>query len=87
MLELNLVATRGLLPDVTFLLLLAPEVAARRWSEADRLEREGVVLQAKVDAAYRELAERFPGRIVAVDASGEADEIARGVRDRLRDRS
>ncbi len=86
-LELNLRATRGLLPDVTFVLLLDPEVARSRWTDADRLEREGEELQVKVDAAYRGLAERFPARIVAVDGSGEPNEIAREVRDRLRDRS
>ena len=86
-LELNLRATGGLLPDVTFLLLLAPEVAAARWTDADRLEREGDALQAKVDAAYRELAERFPERIVSVDGARPAEEIAKEVYDRLRDRS
>ncbi len=86
-LELNLRATRGLLPDVTFLLLLDAAEAAARRSGLDRLEREGEELQAKVDAAYRELAERFPERIVPVDAAGPPDEIAREVRERLRVRS
>ena len=86
-LELNLRVTRGLLPDVTFVLLLDPAVARSRWTDADRLEREGEGLQAKVDAAYRELAERFPDRIVTIDATGEPEEIAREVRERLRDRS
>jgi dTMP kinase len=86
-LELNLAVTGGLLPDVTFLLLLDPGVATGRHVEPDRLEREGTALQAKVDAAYRELAERFPDRIVTIDAAGEPDDIAREVRERLRDRS
>jgi dTMP kinase len=86
-LELNLHVTQGLLPDRTFLLLVDPEVAASRAGATDRLEREGVDLQAKVDLAYRELAARFPERIVVVEASGQPDEIAREVRDRLRDRS
>ena len=86
-LQLNLAVTGGLLPDVTFLLLLDPAVASERQVDPDRLEREGAKLQAKVDAAYRELAERFPDRIVTVDASGEPDAIAREVRERLRDRS
>ncbi len=86
-LELNLRATRDLLPDVTFVLLLDPKIARSRWTDADRLEREGEELQVKVDAAYRELAERFPARIVAVDGSGERNEIAREVHARLRDRS
>ena len=86
-LQLNLAVTGGLLPDVTFLLLLDPGVAAARQVEPDRLEREGTELQAKVDAAYRELAERFLDRIVTIDATGEPDAIAREVRERLRDRS
>jgi dTMP kinase len=85
-LQLNLTVTGGLLPDVTFLLLVDPEVAAARWTDADRLEREGDALQAKVDAAYRELAERFPERIVTVDGARDPDEIAREVHERLRDR-
>jgi dTMP kinase len=86
-LELNLSATRGLLPDVTFLLLVDPEVAAARWSDTDRLEREGVELQGRVDAAYRELATRFPERIVAIEATGAPERVAKEVRERLRERS
>jgi dTMP kinase len=86
-LQLNLALTGGRLPDVTFLLLIDPGVAAGRQVEPDRLEREGADLQAKVDAAYRELAERFPERIVTIDATGAPEEIAREVHERLRDRS
>jgi dTMP kinase len=86
-LELNLRATRGLLPDATVLLLVDGETAAARAGGADRLEREGDEFRRRVDDAYRELAERFPERILVVDASGGPDEIAREVRERLRDRS
>ena len=86
-LQLNLDVTGGLLPDVTFLLLLDPGVAVDRQVDPDRLEREGAELQAKVDAAYRALAERFPERIVTIDATGEPEGIAREIRERLRDRS
>jgi dTMP kinase len=86
-LQLNLAVTGGLLPDVTFLLLIDPGVATGRHAEPDRLEREGTELQARVDAAYRELAARFPERIVTIDASREPDAIAEEVHERLRDRS
>jgi dTMP kinase len=86
-LQLNLAVTRGLLPDMTFLLLLDPEEAALRWSEADRLEREGVEFQRRVDAAYRSLAERFPERIVSVEADRPPDEIRDEIREQLRQRS
>ena len=84
-LQLNLAVTGGLLPDVTFLLLLDTGVAAGRPAAPDRLEREGTELQARVDAAYRELARRFPERIVTIDATGPQEEIAREVHERLRD--
>ena len=86
-LQLNLAVTGGLLPDVAFLLLIDPDVATARHLKPDRLEREGSELQVKVDAAYRELARRFPERIVTIEATGEPDEIAREVRERLRDRA
>jgi dTMP kinase len=86
-LELNLRATRGLLPDATVLLLVDAKTAAARAGESDRLEREDDDFRNSVDAAYRELAERFPERIVTIDASGEPGKIAREIRERLRDRS
>jgi dTMP kinase len=86
-LQLNLGVTGGLLPDVTFLLLVDPGVATGRQVDPDRLEREGTELQTKVDAAYRALAERFPERIVTIDATGAREAIAEEVHERLRDRS
>ena len=86
-LELNLRATRGLLPDTTVLLLLDPDTAAERAGGSDRLEREGDDFRRSVDLAYRELAERFPERIVTIDGTGAPEEIAKEVRERLRVRS
>jgi dTMP kinase len=84
-LELNLRATRGLLPDVTFLVLVAPEEALRRSSPSDRIEREAAEFHLAVDSAYRSLAEMFPNRVLAVDGSRAPDEIAEEVRGRLRE--
>ena len=86
-LELNLHATHGLMPDMTVLLLLDAGTAAARAGESDRLERVGDDFRRSVDAAYRELAERFPERIVTIDATGSPEAIAREVHERLRDRS
>src|SRR5262249_44990814 len=86
-LQLNLAVTGGLMPDLTFLLLVDLDVAVGRFDRPDRLEREGTALQAKVDAAYRELAVRFPERVVTVNADRPPDEIATEIRDRLRERS
>jgi dTMP kinase len=85
-LELNLHVVQGLMPDVTVLLLLDPAEAGRRVAAPDRLEREGAGFHRRVDAAYRELAARYPERIVAVDGSRPRDELSELIRERLRSR-
>ena len=84
-LELNLRATQGLLPDRTVLVLVDPEEALRRTREADRIEREGIEFHRAVDAASRRLAELFPDRILTVDGTLPPEEIAERIRGRLRD--
>jgi dTMP kinase len=79
-LELNLRATGGLLPDRTFLLLVDPEVGVTRLGETpDRIEREGLEFLRLVDGGYRALVERFPERIVALDGSLDREEVAERV--------
>jgi dTMP kinase len=87
-LELNLAAVGGLMPDRTFLLLLDPgDVAGRLSRDHDRLEREGDDFRRRVDACYRELAARFPERIVVLDATRPADELAEEIHGALRIRT
>ena len=86
MLELNLLATSGLLPDRTFLLVLAPDEAlARRGEAPDRIEREGPAFADEVDRAYREIAVVFAQRVTVVDGSQNPEDIAETVRGQLRD--
>jgi dTMP kinase len=85
-LELNLQATRGLLPDRTFLVLVEPEEAARRQAgQPDRIEGEGIEFLRKVDEGYRELAALFPRRMIQVDASGQPPDIAKLILGQVRD--
>jgi dTMP kinase len=85
-LELNLLATGGLLPDRTFLLALPPDEAAeRREGEPDRIESEGAAFAEEVDRAYREIALVFSKRIVLVDGRAISEDIAEIVRGQLRD--
>ena len=85
-LELNLHVVQHLMPDLTVLLLVDPSEAGRRVAEPDRLESEGAQFHRRVDAAYRELAERFPERIVAFDGGRPAEELSEVIRERLRSR-
>jgi dTMP kinase len=87
-LDLNLHAVRGLLPDRTYLLLIDPQESARRvGDEQDRIEREDGDFRGRVDSAYRELAEYFPQRITTIDGTRPPREIAEEVLDELREHS
>jgi dTMP kinase len=80
-LELNLPAVGGRLPDRTFVLLLDAAAASGRLGRVrDRIEREGDDFRARVNEAYGELAGRFPERIVALDGALPVDDVARAVR-------
>jgi dTMP kinase len=83
--ELNLMVTRNLLPDRTFLVLLDPEEARRRGAgQPDRIEREGDDFWSRVDEGFRSLADEFPNRVVTLDGSRSPDEIAEEVREHVR---
>jgi dTMP kinase len=84
-LELNVVATGGVLPDRTFLVLVEPEVALARSSPSDRIEREGAEFHRAVGEAYRSLAEMYPQRIITVDGNRAADVVAEEIRGRVRE--
>ena len=85
-LQFNLHATKGLLPDRTFLLLVDQKLSeARVGEERDRMERESEAFRSQVQAGYLQLAEMFPERIVALDGTQPRELIAREVRQALED--
>jgi dTMP kinase len=73
--RVNHFATRGLKPDLTFLLDLAPEDAAARAGESDRFEEEGAGLQEAVGAAYERLMRADPERWRKLDARDTPEEV------------
>jgi dTMP kinase len=87
-LELNLTAVGGLLPDRTFLLdITAEDAVARLEPTRDRIEREDPDFHERARSAYRDLAQRFPNRIVLLDGSLPAGELAEEVYGALRGRA
>jgi dTMP kinase len=87
-LQLNLSAIRGHLPDRTYLLLVDPVESARRvGGDTDRIERENPGFRGEVDRAYRELALTFGQRIRTLDGAKPPDEIASEVLADLRELS
>ena len=78
--NMNLFATEGMLPDLTILFDIEPElglqrIAANSQREVNRLDVEKMAFHKKVREGFHELAKKFPERIVIVDASKTADEV------------
>jgi dTMP kinase len=78
--EINLWATRSLLPDLTVLLDVdAGAGLARISTSPDRLEAEPEEFHASVVAAFDALAAGDPDRYLVLSASGDLDEIAAAI--------
>jgi dTMP kinase len=79
----SLWATGGLLPDLTLLLDLDPEVGLRRArgrnGRLDRLEGEALDFHTRVREGFLTLAAAAPERYAIVDANGAPDQVADGV--------
>jgi dTMP kinase len=89
--SLNHFATDALLPDVTFLLDLNPEVGLGRQADRNRMEAESLSFHQAVRKGFLAEAENCSERICVLDASGSfADihfSIANYVRKILEERS
>jgi dTMP kinase len=72
---INRFATGGLVPDLTFLLELDAEAAARRAGERDRFEDEGAALQHAVLEAYERVVAADPARWRRVDATRSPEQV------------
>jgi dTMP kinase len=84
-LELNLEAVGGLVPDRTVLVQIDVETALSRVGDkGDRIERAGDTFWPRVVDAYRDLAARFPERYVVVDGRQPIRALAEEIRGHLR---
>jgi dTMP kinase len=84
-LELNLAAVEGLLPDRTVLVEIDAETAAHRVGDLrDRIEQDLTALWSRIEETYRALAARFPERYVVVDGRRPIPDLAAEIRDHLR---
>jgi dTMP kinase len=95
--KLNGEVTGGLVPDITFLLVMASvqdglNRAGRRHrllkttGDEDRFEKEALSFHELVRRGYLDLARRFPQRIVTLDGEGTVEDIHRKVLDALTER-
>lgn len=66
------------IPDITFLMELSSEIALKRREKAsklDRIESNGSRFMSDVETGYNKLVDKFPDRIMKVDASGIIEEV------------
>lgn len=83
LMEINSYAAENYMPDITLFLDLPPARAFERKHGADkddRIEQAGAAFHGKVYETYKELLGEFPGKLVAVDCSGEKQETQAKIR-------
>ncbi len=86
LLEICLVATHRIAPELTFLIDLPVEVSRERVrarGAADRLERADAAFHTRVREGYLALAERFAHRFVILDGTQPPEVLAAAARDEL----
>jgi dTMP kinase len=77
-LALHRVGSQGLLPDLTLLIEVSPEVAeararARDLGSPDRIGGRDAAYHARVAAAFSALADTEPARFARIDGNGDAE--------------
>ena len=78
--NMNLYATDGLLPDLTILVCVKPEIGMARITqnhrgELDRLESEKMEFHQKVYQGYLTVQEKFPSRIQIINGEKTKEEV------------
>lgn len=79
--EINKFATEGCMPNLTLYLDIDPEIALSRIKEnglreVNRLDLESLQFHQRVREGYLKVAEKFPERIVALDATADPASLA-----------
>ncbi|CCW35923.1 thymidylate kinase [Chthonomonas calidirosea] len=77
--QLNNFATNSLVPDLTILLDLPPEIGLERQTQKNRMEEAGLTFLQRVREGYLLLAQKYPERIRTLDARRPPEEIHREV--------
>jgi dTMP kinase len=77
---INQFAIEDLMPELTIYFDIEPELGLKRINknkgrEINRLDLENLEFHQKVREGYHLLMDRFPNRIVCIDASGTMDEV------------
>ena len=75
----NTLATDGLIPDITFLIDVAPSIALQRDELKDNIERRPIEYHNRAYQGYHKLAAQEPSRWELVDGNRDIKEVEREV--------
>ncbi len=79
---LNVIATGGLTPELTFLLDADPEMALARQAVRNKMEREPARFHERVREGFLAVAESEPERVAVIDASADISIVAERIWER-----
>ena len=87
-LNVNLFATEGFYPDLTFLLDIEPSLGLKRIAlnknrEVNRLDLEKIEFHNKVRQTFLDLAKKYEDRYVIIDASKPLTEVNKSVEEAI----
>ncbi|MBT8217915.1 MAG: dTMP kinase [Acidimicrobiia bacterium] len=81
----NAAGLSGVWPDLVILLDVEPQTGLAREEDTDRIGAEGLALQQRVAATYRELSASDP-RVVSVDGAGDVASVVAASLQQIRER-
>jgi len=82
-LSIGRVATRGLLPELTFLVDLDPAASHSGLDDGDRMESRGIEFQRRVRDGFLALAEEFKDSFILIDGGASIEQVHQQVLDAL----
>lgn len=87
--SINEFAINGVMPDLTFYFKIDPEVGLQRIAksserEKNRLDLENLSFHQKVQEGYQKVLERFPDRMIVIDAEKSIEEVVNDVKTALK---
>ncbi len=77
---------QSVIPDITFLIDISPEISLSRIKGKDRIEKEEMAFHKRVREAYLKRAREFPDRIRVINGARTIREIQDDIRNQLKER-
>lgn len=87
-LEINNYAVKNFMPDITFFMDVAPQIAIKRRHNAstlDRIELEKIEFHQKVYDGFKKLSKIYSDRYVVIDATNTIESIHNKIIDKLKE--